>query len=44
MSIVNKQFDHVWLMVENDLNEDGVVYLSKVSLLQKDIFLFSGLF
>ncbi|XP_046441595.1 transitional endoplasmic reticulum ATPase-like isoform X2 [Daphnia pulex] len=32
MSIANKQFDPVWLTVENDLNEDGVVYLSKEAI------------
>lgn len=38
MSIANKQFDPVWLTVENDLNEDGVVYLSKVSLFRRRFF------
>lgn len=38
MSIANKQFDPVWLTVENDLNEDGVVYLSKVSLFRRTFF------
>jgi hypothetical protein len=44
MSIANKQFDPVWLTVENDLNEDGVVYLSKVSLFRSLKFFYEDVY